>query len=500
MAPAVDRIAAAIGAGERIAVYGDYDADGVSATALLVQTLTALNAIVEPYIPNRFDEGYGLNKEALDELKRRGVSVVVTVDCGIRSIDEAAHARSIGLDLIVTDHHDPGPELPDALAVINPKRPGDPYPQKELAGVGMAYKLATALATRFPADAFDPESLLDLVALGTVADLVPLIDENRHLVRNGLEVLRGNRRQGLSALMGAAGVDPKTANAATIGFMLGPRLNAAGRLEHARAALDLLLESDPATAGDIAQQLDNQNRERQQITRDMQEAAEAIAIDGEEIPLLLFAFDPEFNPGVVGLAASRLTEKYYRPAIVGHRGEGFTRASCRSIKEFDITANLDRCADLMEHHGGHAAAAGFTVRNDQLNTLVERLLELAAAELTGRDLRPPVPVDAEVEIGRLDLDLLNQIELLQPTGKGNPEPVFMTRGLSVADSRPVGRDESHLKLRLAADGKNIDAIAFRLGSLHGNLPDRVDVAYRFEKNEFRGRITPQMNVLDIRPS
>ena len=500
MTAAVERIAAAIDTRDRIAVYGDYDADGVSATALMVQTLQALGARVEAYIPNRFEEGYGLNNDALDDLKDRGITLVVTVDCGIRAVEQATHAGSIGLELIITDHHNPGLVLPDALAVINPKQPGDAYPDKNLAGVGTAFKLAAALAARLPGNGFDPDSLLDLVALGTVADLVPLKGENRHLVRSGIDRLRQTQRQGLFSLMNVAEIKPETVSAATIGFMLGPRLNAAGRLDSALAAYELLTTDDVMVAGQLAMQLDNQNRERQSITRSTQERAEEIAIPDGEFPLLLFAAHPDFNPGVVGLAASRLTEQYYRPAVVGHFGETHTRASCRSIVEFNITAALDRCADLLDHYGGHAAAAGFTVRNDVLPDLVDRLEKIAAEELAHLDLRPLILADLEVSPAELTMDLLNQIVLLQPTGNGNPEPIFISRQLRVTDSHPVGRDGAHLKLKLTGDRKTIDAIAFRQGHLHDQLTGPVDVLYRFEKNEFRGYVSLQMNIVDIRSS
>jgi single-stranded-DNA-specific exonuclease len=266
------------------------------------------------------------------------------------------------------------------------------------------------------------------------------------------------------------------------------------------AALNLLTTQEFMIAGQIAQQLDNQNRERQSITRAMQEIAEEIAISDGVVPLLLFAVHADFNPGVVGLAASRLTEQYHRPAVVGQLGETHTRASCRSIEDFNITAALDRCADLLDHYGGHAAAAGFTVRNDRLPELVARLETIAAEILADRDLRPVIEADMEVTVPELTMDVLNQIELLQPTGNGNPEPKFISRRLFVADSRPVGRDQSHLKLRLSQGGRTIDAIAFRQGNRHEELTGAVDVVYRFEKNEFRGSISPQMNVLDIRPA
>ncbi len=500
MQAAVERVLFAIRAGERIAVYGDYDADGVTATALMVQTLTALGADVQPYIPNRFDEGYGLNNEALSELKNQGVDLVITVDCGIRALDQAAHARRIGLDLIISDHHTPLEEIPAARAVINPKRPGDAYPDKDLAGVGVAYKLASALVARHPTPNFALEEVHDLVALGTVADLVPLVGENRALVRAGLRRLRAPQRQGLLSLMGAAGVRPSEVNASHIGFSLGPRLNAAGRLDSALSAFELLTTRDVFRAGQLAQFLDNQNRERQRITREMQTLAEEIALSEEETPYLLFAAHPDFNAGVVGLAASRLVERYYRPAIVGEQGPETTKASCRSIPEFHITAALDQCRDLLLHHGGHAAAAGFTVANENLPELVSRLQQIAAGQLAGEDLRPVIHADAEVRLADLTFDLLKELDQLQPTGYGNPHPVFIARDLRVARSRTVGRDQSHLKLTLSDGRKTLDAIAFRQGHWQENMPPRVDVIFTFERNEWQGYVNLQLNVKDIRAS
>ena len=360
---AVDRIRYAIQDGQEIAIYGDYDADGVTATALLSQALGGLGARARGYIPNRFDEGYGLNNEALDILKSEGIGLVITVDCGIRSLEEGAHARKIGLDIIISDHHQPANELPQAVAIINPKQPDDVYPEKELAGVGLAYKLAEAL---YLPDNPEVETFLDLVAIGTVADLAPLSGENRSLVRRGMEYLRRPQRQGVMSLIGCAGLYPASLNASHIGYMLGPRLNAAGRLDSALAALELLMATNPVRAGELAQMLDNQNRERQRLTQEVQKQAELLALADDPHALLLFAVHTDFNPGVVGLAASRLTERYYRPATVASQGEETTRASCRSIPEFHITEALDQCGDLLVKHGGHAAAAGFTVRNENL--------------------------------------------------------------------------------------------------------------------------------------
>ncbi len=504
VASAVDRIRFAIRQNEQIAVYGDYDADGVTATALLTQALQSLNAQVIPYIPNRFDEGYGVNKEALEALRADGVKLVVTVDCGIRSLEEAVYARRVGLDLIVSDHHHPLPELPDAVAIINPKQSGDSYPEKDLAGVGLAYKLASALLDEDLGSLENPGNpslaYLDLVALGTVADLAPLIGENRALVRSGLHRMRQPVRQGLLALMGVAGINPRQINASDIGFGLGPRLNAAGRLDSAQASLNLLLTKDLFEAGRLAQELEIQNRDRQQITRDTQARAEVLAFADDPDALLLFAIDPEFNPGVVGLAASRLTDQYYRPAIVAQQGDDFTRGSCRSIKEFHITDALDQCADLLVRHGGHAAAAGFTVRNEYVPELVQRLKSLAQDHLSPLELRPTLVADMEIPLVDLRPEILEHLDWLQPTGYGNRQAVFVSRDLRVASNRTVGKDNSHLKLTLTDGRIHFDAIAFRQGHWHENIPPKVDILYTFERNEYNGRISLQLNVRDIKPT
>ena len=501
MQATVDRICFALQHDEPIAIYGDYDVDGVTATALLVQALGALGANVRGYIPNRFDEGYGLNKDALDTLKAEGVKLVITVDCGIRSPDEALHAQTIGLDLIISDHHHPdGTNLPPALAVINPKQHGDIYPDKDLAGVGIAYKIAEALLTvRQPVNGFITNDLLDLVALGTVADLAPLVGENRVLVRRGLRQLRETKRQGLFSLAGVADLKIDKCTAGNIGFMLGPRLNASGRLESALASFELLTTKDFMRAGQLAQQLDQQNRQRQTITRTMQEQAEAIAMQDDPEAFLLFAAHEDFNPGVVGLAASRLTEVYYRPAIVAAKNAEETRGSCRSIPEFHITDALDLCKDLLVRHGGHAAAAGFTVKNQNLPELVSRLKEIAREQLGSRDLRQTLPADMEVPLSELNFDVLKHLLFLEPTGYGNPEAVFVSRNIKVKAARTVGAEGKHLKLTVEDErGASLDAIGFRLGHLKENLPPYIDVLYRFEVNEFNGRRTLQLNLKDLK--
>lgn len=503
MGATVDRICFALQHNEPIAIYGDYDVDGVTATALLVQALGELGANVRGYIPNRFDEGYGLNKEALDALNASGVKLVITVDCGIRSPDEALHARNLGLDLIISDHHHPdGENLPPAFAVINPKQHGDPYQDKDLAGVGIAYKIIEALVQAQPlTNGFQLNDLLDLVALGTVADLAPLVGENRVLVRRGLRQIRETKRQGLYSLAGIADLKINKCTAGNIGFMLGPRLNASGRLESALASLELLTTTDVMRAGQLAMQLDTQNRQRQAITRQMQEQAEAIAMRDDPDGFLLFAAHEDFNPGVVGLAASRLTEVHYRPAVVAAKSAEETRASCRSIPEFHITDALDQCKDLLVRHGGHAAAAGFTVKNENLPELVTRLKEIARKQLGEKDLRQTLMADMEVPLSELNFDLLKHLMFLEPTGYGNPEAVFVSRDVKVKASRTVGADGKHLKLTLEDErGLTIDSIGFRLGHLKTELPARVDVLYRFEANEYNGRTSLQLNLKDVKPA
>ena len=503
---AVERLNQAIKLRQPIAIYGDYDVDGVTATALLVQVFQKLGALVQGYIPNRFDEGYGLNYEALDSLHTNGVKVVVTVDCGVRSPKEAAYARQIGLDMIITDHHQPSEELPDAFAIINPKQVGDPYPDKNLAGVGLAYKLAGAFVTYLrhqgqpvPDDLDVPETL-DLVALGTVADLAPLVGENRALVKAGLECIRKPKRLGLRALIGVGGINPAKINAWDIGFVLGPRLNAAGRLESALDAFRLLTTNNLADAGLLAQKLDVQNRARQQMTREIQVLAEQLALIEDPNPQLLFAVHPDFNPGVIGLAASRLVEQYYRPAIVASQGDVYTRGSCRSISEFHITEALDKCADLLEHHGGHAAAAGFTVKNENVPALHQRLKRIVLEQLVDMDLRPSLVADAEITLTTLQPQLLDYLDWLQPTGYGNNPALFLSRDLEVVDYRTVGKDASHLKLRVTDGWETRDAIAFRQGQWSSQMPAMVDMMYTFESNEYNGRTTMQLNVRDLKPS
>jgi len=499
MEVAVERLLQAVDRQEKIAVYGDYDVDGVTSTVLLVQVLRRLGANVREYIPNRFDEGYGLNREAISHLAEMGVRLVVTVDCGIRSPEEVEHAHSLGVDVIISDHHHPQETLPAALAVVCHRRPDNTYPDTNLAGVGLAYKIAQALLSRRPVPGVEAEDWLDLVALGTVADLVPLTGENRKLVRAGLNRMRLGYRQGLVSLAQAAGVSLPRVTANEIAYYLGPRLNAAGRLESALAAFELLNSDDVFQTGMLAQRLDDQNRERQKLTLQTQVQAEALARE-TGLENLLFAVHPNFNSGIVGLAASKLVETHYRPAVVGQMGEEFTRASCRSIPEFHITEALDACRDLLVRHGGHAMAAGFTVRNENLPELIRCLREITNQALGERDLCPTIRADAELRLSEPMASLMPMLDLLQPFGQGNPEPQFISRDLRIIRAKPVGSEGQHLRLTVADKHVFFDAIAFRQGEWASRLPERVDLVYQFERNVWNGRETLQLNVKDIKPA
>lgn len=521
MTTAVERIRRAIRQREPIVVYGDFDADGVTATALLVQALTAFGADVRPYIPHRVDEGYGLNCDALDKIAGWGVRLVITVDCGIRSPAEVAHGSALGLDLIVTDHHSifrdeaDVERLPPALAVINPKRQGDPYPFKDLAGVGIAFKLAQALLLAEKQSPLGPEpaqleerALLDLVALGTVADLAPLLGENRFLVQRGLAELRRPQRPGIQAMLEEARLAPAKVDATAIGFVLGPRLNAAGRLATAETSYNLLTAPDPLTARPLAEELGRLNAERQRLTAESVALAKThIEEAGRPDRRLFLIAHADFKPGIVGLIAGRLTEEFYRPALVAEAGPAETHGSARSIPEFNITAALDECKDLLKRYGGHAAAAGFTVLNPNLPAFRARLEEIAARELGGRDLTPTLSVDAVVGLGAIDWAMQEFLAQLEPCGYGNGQPVLASRGLEVVSQRTVGQDAQHLKLAVRdpaetglAGRRVLDAIAFRLGAWYNQLPRRIDLAYTVEVNEYGGERRLQLNVKDIRPA
>ena len=492
--PALARLRKALRVGERIAVYGDFDVDGVTASALLMEGLSAsggLGADAFAYIPDRFSEGYGLNCAALDRVRADGAALLIAADCGTNSPKEVAHARGLGMDVVILDHHLVLRGLPTAAATVNPKRADSRYPDRELATVGLAYKLMGALFESM-GQAWDSERGLDLVALGTVADVAPVLGENRWLVKRGLERLAGSERPGLRALMEAAGIEPRQVNTEAIGYGLGPRLNAAGRLKHARLALELLLERDEEEAERRALELTTLNRERQERTAAALElAAELLEQEDAESPLI-FVGHEDIPSGIAGLVAGRLAEGRYRPAVVYERGEKTSRASCRSIPEFDITGALQGCAELLERFGGHRAAAGFTARNEKLPSLKEGLLRQAEEALAGVELIPAIDIDAALPLSALRGREIRLISQMGPFGEGNPEPTFLSRGVEVVECRIVGSDGKHLRLKLRdsagggpASGGARDrggrvtwpAIAFGLGEAGVREGQRLDVVY-----------------------
>lgn len=503
MQQAVERIGRAMRDGEAIAVYGDFDADGVCSTVLLTEALKGLGAKAMPYIPHRINEGYGLNVDALKDLQEKGARVVITVDSGIRSLKEVEEGTALGLDMIVTDHHSVGAELPKAIGVINPKQRGDPYPFQEFAGVGVAFKLAQALVMarhELPgASEFDLKELLDLVALGTVADLVPLVGENRELVRSGIARLVKTERPGLQAMLQQAGARGRRIDAGAIGYFLGPRLNAAGRIEHARTAYKLLSTRYPGEADDLAAKLEATNRERQKLTDEMLTKAREMVANMPRGEYLLFAGSPDFPEGIIGLIASKLQEEAYRPAIAMTHKDGVMRGSARSIPEFNIVAALDECEDLLVRHGGHAAAAGFTVENEKFDALATRLRFIAERELCGAELLPSISIDAEASLTEMNWKLLEQIEQLAPFGYGNREPLFLSKNVLVRSARLVGTE--HLSM-VVSDGIVVwDAIAFRqkdMLPLFNPLPKPVDLVYNLASKVWNGDTRLQLEVKDIR--
>jgi single-stranded-DNA-specific exonuclease len=499
---AARRIAQAVADGDPIAVYGDFDTDGVTAVTLLMQAVTALGGDIRPYIPHRLTEGYGLNTEAIDRLIAEGVRLLVTVDCGISNVREVAHAHAASLEVIVTDHHTPPTTLPEALAVINPKQPGCAYPFKQLVGVGIAYKLVQALVRlglRLPLRGRD---LLDVVALGTVADMGPLEGENRVLVRAGLDAINKTERPGLKALIVAAGLAPGKITASDISFMLGPRLNAAGRLDDAILAYKLLLADDFASAQQLAADLNAANRRRQELTKEVQQAAlTQIRELGKHTNRIVILDGEGYQAGLVGLVAARLVEELARPVLLLERGPETSRGSARSVPGFSLIEALSTCDDLFVRYGGHSAAAGFTIANERLPELERRLLDYAEERLPAQP-EPLLEIHAEAQLGELTWELQEQLAALEPFGQANPQPVLMSRRVRVSGAWAKGAEGQHLKLRMddGNGGPTFDAIAFRLGHLaeHFQKPRYIDIAYTLEANEWNGNRTLQLNIKDFR--
>lgn len=505
MDKAVTRIRKAIKGREPIAIYGDFDVDGLAATVILLETIRALGGNVIPYIPDRLYEGYGLNKPALRSLARKKIRLVITADCGIRSVEEARYARQLGLDLIITDHHSIGPEIPPALAVINPKRVDCPYPFKDLAGAGVAFKLSQALllANRQVPILNLPErepEFYDLVALGTVADVVPLIGENRTLAMRGLQSLNFPSRPGLRALMQVAGISPGEIDSYAINFILGPRLNAPGRLTTAMVSLELLLSREEVKALELAKELDRWNKQRQKLMNEQLEKARSKALEVREKGLVILVGDESFAPGIVGLVASKLAEEFYRPAIVMELSPERSRGSARSIPEFDITAALDQCADLLIKYGGHAAAAGLTLETRNLPAFRDRLEEIARENLKGLELIPTLNIDAETSLEQITPELCQYISKLEPFGYANPEPLFLTRRVQVREYRLVGEESRHLRLNISWASKNWIAIGFKMGPRAKEIREFMDIVYTPKLSRWGNQEGVELHLRDFRPS
>ena len=494
---AVRRIQRALQEKEMIAVYGDYDVDGITSTCLLTDCLRRMGGRVIPYIPDRLEEGYGLNQEAVSALAGQGVALIITVDCGITAVREVEFARALGVEVVVTDHHECKQSLPQAAAVVDPHRPDCPYPFKGLAGVGVALKLAMAVAGADRA-AMVFREYVDLAAVGTVADVMPMTGENRTIVQAGLASLAHPKRLGLAQLIQEAGLGEKPVTSVSIGYTLAPRINAAGRMGQANLAAELLLTRDPGRAAALAQELCALNRERQTIECEIfQECVQRLEQSPQSGIILLS--DEHWHQGVVGIVASRLTEKYACPAFMVCLDQGLGKGSCRSWGGINLFQLLVRCQDLLEGFGGHALAAGFTVREENLPALARRLRQIVLEEQKGRALPSELEIDAAVLPQELTVEAVEALDALEPCGAGNPRPVLLLTGAHVISAAQVGRGR-HLKLRLEGRGLSLDAIFFSVdGSELGLTPGcRVDVAFYPQINDFRGIRSVQLQVVDLR--
>lgn len=509
--------------GRPIGVYGDYDTDGISSTALMVLFFTSLGVAAPYFIPHRMREGYGLHLSGLKELQAAGCETVVTVDTGITAVETARVAKAEGIHLIVTDHHGPADQLPEAVAVINPRQAGCEYPFKELSGVGVAFKLAAAVRRRLRDEGFEGalpnlKQHLDLVALGTVADIVPLRDENHILVRGGLEVLSAALgrngslpsgrpgKPGLRALVAASDLKADALTAGHIGFVLAPRLNAAGRVGDARLGVDLLTGDDGAEARGRAEKLEEWNRQRRNLEREAHEEAlnrlEADGLPGERRSIVLAS--ERWHPGVIGIVASRLVDSFHRPVVLIHLDGDEGKGSCRGVAGIHMVEALGGCSDLLIQFGGHKGAAGLSIRRKDVEPFIERFEAVARETMGDEPMEAELFLDAAVDFAELGLPLLESMEKMAPFGSGNPQPILATAGVEVA-GRPegVGQGAKHLKMRLRQRGEIVDTIGFGLGGLLEDpdfLKGKLDVAYHAGVNRWRGRSSVQIQIKALRPA
>jgi single-stranded-DNA-specific exonuclease len=488
--------------GEKVVVYGDYDVDGVTGTVILLETFKYLGIKSDFYIPSRYGEGYSLNTEAIKKIKDEGAALIVTVDCGISSLEEIEYANSLGMEVIVTDHHNLPQKLPPAYAIVNAKMIPGKHPSQDLSGAGAAFKFAWALLrTAGITESTFLASLLDLAALGTIADVVPLTSENRILTVCGMNVLNQKKRPGIKYLAEAANLNGKI-TVENINFGLAPRINAAGRLEHARLSVKLLTSTDPAEARSAAKTLTEINVRRQGIGVNIQEEVFAKIKSQDSNEKIIIVSGENWHPGVIGIVASRVVDAYYRPAVLIGINEGVGRGSARSIDGLNVFEILESCRDLFLDFGGHEAAAGFEIDPKNIPELTQRLIAQAEAKVVPEKLIPKVTIDSNLSAPEITLGLIKELEIIAPYGQGNPAPAFSTLGLTVVESRTVGKDGGHLKLKFS-DGKNyLEAIGFRMGEVQKELDfkKRYDIAYNLESNLWNGFETAQLNLMDIRES
>jgi len=509
MEKAVERIYQAIGNKEQIAIHGDYDADGVTSSVLIVEVLQKLGANLFVYIPHREKEGYGLNKKTIKYLARKKVKLIITVDCGISNLPEIFLAKKMGMEVIVTDHHNQPPKMPNAYAIINPKIKIFHYPCYDLAGCGVAFKLAQAIISKDKNNIFPvgyEKWLLDLVAIGTVTDVMPLLGENRALVTYGLIVLNKTKRLGLKLLAQKARVLPiseeKLINSENIGFALGPRLNAAGRMDHANSAFELLMTEKHSEAERLVNNLENNNQKRQALTEKIM--AEVLKeIKDIDKQLLVLAHGKKWPLGVIGLAAGKLKDQYNRPVVIISQMGKKIVGSGRSIDEFNLIEALNKVADCFEVYGGHAGAAGFTLKNKKaLPEFEKRFKKIVEADLKGKDLTPKLEIEAELNLEDLNWELFDQIEKFEPFGMGNPKPIFLVSNLRVENVRTVGNGNKHLKIFVRHEKmiKSFEAIGFGMGEMIGHIKygDRVEVVCEINLNEFNGERKLELRLVDLK--
>ncbi len=510
------RLLAAARAGEPIVIYGDYDVDGVSAATILHRALREIapDAPVSIYIPHRLDEGYGLSEQAIARLADEDARVIVSVDCGVTAIGPARIARARGVDLIITDHHEPptvDEGLPDAFAIVHPRHPAGDYPFAELCGAAVAFKLAWRLATMARGGERVSEAmretlldLLALAALGTVADVVPLVGENRIIARFGLARMKSTAIVGLNALISAAELDGERISAEHVGFALGPRLNACGRLGHAREAAELLMTDDAPRAEEIADQLTSSNDERRRVERaifeEAAERAEAAGMTQDDRRAIVLA-DEQWHPGVVGIVCSRLAERFARPAILLQRANGICQGSGRSVDEVDLHAALAACADHLDRFGGHRMAAGLALPSASLEPFTDAFTERVNACLPVESLVPSLAYDCDADLAELTPAAVDRLEALAPHGRGNPPPTLRLRRVRLAQADPLGARGRHAQLRIEGDGAALRVVAWRWGERLNELPRgrAVDVLVRPKINEWRGRRRVEAELADLAP-